>query len=156
MAEFDLQGMTSMLAKFDAIKQEVKYKSGRASLRKTANFIAGKAKEGARTFDDPETGRSIADNIAVRWNGKLFKATGDLGFRVGVLGGAKLSNGGDLSAKAPTPHWRLKEYGTEKMPAQPFMRPAIENNVREAITVFAKAMEKSLDAAIRKANRAAK
>ncbi len=48
------------------------------------------AKAGAEKIDDPGTGRSISDNIVLRWNGRLFKQSGDLGFRIGVLHGAVL------------------------------------------------------------------
>ena len=149
--EFSLIGLDSLLGKLDAVKYETKRKGGRAALRKAAVVVAEKAKARARLLDDAETGRAIADNIALRWNGRLFKRTGDLGFRVGVLHGAVLKDGGDLSANSPTPHWRLLEFGTEKMPAQPFMRPALEENISEATAVFVTEYEKAIDRAIKRA-----
>ena len=129
----------------------MKRKGGRAALRKAAQVVVQKAKEGAERLDDKETGRSIADNIALRWNGKLFKQTGDLGFRIGVLHGAVLKDGGDLSPNSPTPHWRLIEFGTEKMPAAPFMRPALADSISEVTTTFVTEYEKSIDRAIKRA-----
>jgi len=151
--EFSLTGLDSLLGKLDAVSYDAKRKGGRAALRKAAQVIAQKAKEGAERLDDKETGRSIADNIALRWNGRLFKRSGDLGFRVGVLHGAVLRDGGDLSANSPTPHWRLLEFGTEKMPAAPFMRPALADNISEATNTFLTEYEKSIDRAIRRAAR---
>lgn len=151
--EFSLTGLDSLLGKLDAVSYDVKRKGGRAALRKAAQVIAQKAREGAERLDDKETGRSIADNIALRWNGRLFKRSGDLGFRVGVLHGAVLRDGGDLSANSPTPHWRLLEFGTEKMPAAPFMRPALADNISEATNTFLTEYEKSIDRAIRRAAR---
>lgn len=151
--EFSLTGLDSLLGKLDAVSYDVKRKGGRAALRKAAQVIAQKVKEGAERLDDKETGRSIADNIALRWNGRLFKRSGDLGFRVGVLHGAVLRDGGDLSANSPTPHWRLLEFGTEKMPAAPFMRPALADNISEATNTFLTEYEKSIDRAIRRAAR---
>ncbi|PYB87179.1 HK97-gp10 family putative phage morphogenesis protein [Pseudomonas fulva] len=151
--EFSLTGLDSLLGKLDAVSYDVKRKGGRAALRKAAQVIAQKAKEGAERLDNKETGRSIADNIALRWNGRLFKRSGDLGFRVGVLHGAVLRDGGDLSANSPTPHWRLLEFGTEKMPAAPFMRPALADNISEATNTFLTEYEKSIDRAIRRAAR---
>lgn len=151
--EFSLTGLDSLLGKLDAVSYDVKRKGGRAALRKAAQVIAQKAKEGAERLDDKETGRSIADNIALRWNGRLFKRSGDLGFRVGVLHGAVLRDGGDLSANSPTPHWRLLEFGTEKMPAAPFMRPALADNISEATNTFLTEYENSIDRAIRRAAR---
>jgi HK97 gp10 family phage protein len=152
--EFSITGLDSLLGKFEAISYDVKRKGGRSALRKAAQLIAGKMKEGAQNIDDPETGRSIADNVALRWNGRLFKSTGDLGFRVGVLHGAVLKNGGDTSAHSPTPHWRLIEFGTENMRAQPFARKALADNISEATNTFITEYEKAIDRAIKRAAKA--
>lgn len=157
MAEFELQGMESMLAKFDAAKQEVRYKSGRSALNAAANFLVGKVKEGVSRWDDPSTSENIAKNVAKRWGSKRFKSTGDLSFRVGILGGAGGNKPKAAFADLPggdTRHWRFKEFGTEKTAADPAVRPALFNNQGEIINVFAKQFEKKFDAAIRKANKA--
>lgn len=151
--EFSLIGLDSLLGKLDSVKQDVKFKGGRFALRKAAQLIAAKAKEGALRIDDPGTGRSIADNIGLRWNGRQFKRTGDLGFRIGVRHGAVLDRGGDTSTKAPTPHWRLLEFGTEKMQAQPFMRSALADNISVATSTFISEYERAIDRAVRRADR---
>lgn len=153
--EFGLTGIDSLVAKLESISYDMKRKGGRSALRKAAQLVANKMKEGARNIDDPETGRSIADNVALRWNGKLFKASGDLGFRVGVLHGAVLKDGGDTSANSPTPHWRLIEFGTVNMRAQPFARKALADNISEATNAFLTEYEKAIDRAIKRAARAA-
>jgi len=149
--EFSLIGLDSLLGKLDSVKQDVKFKGGRFALRKAAQLIAAKAKEGAERVDDPGTGRSIADNIALRWNGRQFKRTGDLGFRIGVRQGAVLRHRGETSANSPTPHWRLLEFGTEKMQAQPFMRSALADNIAAATNTFVTEYEKAIDRAIKRA-----
>lgn len=149
--EFSITGLESLLGKLDAVSYDVRRKGGRAALRKAAQVVVQKAKAGAERIDDKDTGRSISDNIALRWNGRLFKRTGDLGFRVGVLHGAVLKDGGDLSSNAPTPHWRLIEFGTEKMPAAPFMRPALADSISEVTNTFVTEYEKAIDRAIRRA-----
>lgn len=152
--EFSITGLDSLLGKFESISYDLKRKGGRSSLRKAAQLVAGKMKEGAEKIDDPETGRSIANNVAIRWNGKLFKSTGDLGFRIGVLHGAVLKNGGDTSANSPTPHWRLIEFGTEKMRAQPFARKALADNIGQATDTFVTEYEKAIDRAIKRTAKA--
>lgn len=149
--EFKLEGIDSLVSKLESISYDAKRKGGRSALRKAAQVVATKAKEGAQRVDDPETGRSIAANIALRWNGRLFKTSGDLGFRVGVLHGAVLKNGGDTSANAPTPHWRLLEFGTAKMHAQPFMRKALADHISEVTNTFITEYEKAIDRAIKRA-----
>ncbi|MGS8280939.1 HK97-gp10 family putative phage morphogenesis protein [Pseudomonas aeruginosa] len=149
--DFSILGLDSLLGKLSEVSVDVRRKGGRAALRKAAQVVMQKAKAGAERIDDKATGRSISDNIAMRWNGRLFKRTGDLGFRIGVLHGAVLKDGGDLSSNAPTPHWRLIEFGTEKMPAAPFMRPALADSISEVTNTFVTEYEKAIDRAIRRA-----
>lgn len=149
--EYQLTGVDELIGKLQSISDDMKRKGGRAALRKAANVIANRAKANARRLDDPETGRSIADNIAVRWNGREFKRNGNLAFRIGVLHGAVLKKHPDKAKNAPTPHWRLLEFGTEKMRAQPFMRPAAENGAGEASNTFVEEYGKAIDRAISRA-----
>lgn len=151
--DFNIDGLDTLMAKLETVSTDVRRKGGRAALRKAANVIVEQAKANALRLDDPETGRSIADNVALRWNGRLFKRTGDLGFRIGVLHGAKLKDHPDKSQNAPTPHWRLLEFGTEKMRAQPIMRPAIESSIELVTSTFTTEYEKYVDRAIRRAQR---
>lgn len=154
--EFKIEGLDSLLGKLEEISYDLKRKGGRSSLRKAAALVVANAKAGARKVDDPGTGRSIADNIALRWNGRLFKRTGDLGFRIGVLHGAVLPKRGDrveTTQNAPTPHWRLLEFGTEKMRAQPFMRSALADHISEVTNTFVSEYEKAIDRAIKRAKK---
>ena len=152
--EFSITGLDSLLGKLDALKVETRQKGGRAALRKAAQLVVEKAKAGAQRVDDPETSENIAANIALRWNGRLYKRTGDLGFRVGVLGGAGGNRKTEELSGLPggdTRHWRLLEFGTEKMRAQPFMRSALADNISAVIDTFATHYEKAIDRAIKRA-----
>lgn len=149
--QFSLIGVESLNSKLQTISDDLRRKGGRAALRKAATIIVDKAKERAKRIDDPHTGRSIADNIALRWNGNLFKRTGNIGFRIGVLHGAVLRKHPDKAINAPTPHWRLIEFGTEKVRAQPFMRPAAESSINEVLDKFVTEYDKSIDRAIKRA-----
>jgi len=149
--DFSITGLDSLLGKLDSISDDLRRKGGRSALRRAGNVIVDKAKANARRVDDATTGRSIADNIAMRWNGRLFKRTGDLSFRIGVLHGAVLENHPDKAKNAPTPHWRLLEFGTENIRAQPIMRPAAESSISEVISTFTTEYEMAIDRAIKRA-----
>lgn len=151
--EFSLVGIDSLIGKLESISYDVKRKGGRSALRRAAQLVAEKGRDGAARLDDKDTGRSIAQNIAVRWNGRRFRASGDLAFRIGVLHGAVLKDGGDKAENAPTPHWRLLEFGTERIRAQPFMRTALADNISEVTNEFLSQYEKSIDRAIRRAQK---
>lgn len=151
--QFSLTGVDDLVTTLNNVTYETKRKGGRAALRKAAQVVRDAAKRNAAGLDDPATGRQISANISERWNGRLFKRTGDLGFRVGVQHGAVIREKGnpDSGSKGPTPHWRLLELGTEKMRAQPFMRPALENNIGLATDTFIREYEKTLARAIKRA-----
>lgn len=57
----------------------------------------------------------------------------------------------DKAKNAPTPHWRLLEFGTEKMRAEPFMRPAAEFSAEDATRTFVDEYGKAIDRAITRA-----
>ena len=155
--EFSLVGIEELIGKLESVTYDVKRKGGRFALRKAAMIVVNKAKANAQRIDDADTGRSIADNIALRWNGKLFKRTGDLGFRIGVLTGStrNLQPGNpDTGAGGATPHALLVELGTSKARAQPYLRPAMENSINEITNEFLSQYDKALTRAIKKANKA--
>ena len=152
--EWKIEGLQPLLNKLESLSYDVKRKGGRSALRKAAQVVQKAAKAGAEAVDDPATGRSISKNIAIRWNNRLFKRTGALGFRVGVSGGAESWRKGQVVVKdsgARTPHWRFLEFGTSKMRAQPFMRRALESNLGEATNTFVREYERAIDRAIKRA-----
>lgn len=153
---FQIEGVNSLVAKLDTINDDMKRKGGRFALRKAANLIRDKAKEGAQRLDDPETAQSIADNLAVRFSSRTYKRNGNLMFRVGVKGTARTTGDLSKSAGSPTPHWRLLEFGTEKMAAQPFMRPALANHIQAATAEFVTQYDKAIDRALKRAANKAK
>ncbi|HDZ55375.1 MAG TPA: HK97 gp10 family phage protein [Pseudomonas xinjiangensis] len=151
--EFAIGGLDSLLGKLEAISYETKRKGGRAALRKAAQVVEAKAKQNAAALDDKATGRSISANIGMRWNGRLFKRTGDPSFRVGVQHGAVIEEKGnpDPGLNGPTPHWRLIELGREGVSPNPFMRSALESSIDEATNTFVTEYEKAIDRAIKSA-----
>lgn len=154
--KFSILGVDELLGKFEEISFDVRRKGGRSSLRKAAQIIEQNLKKNALALDDAATGRSIADNVALRWNGRRYKDTGDLAFRVGILRGAVTPKKGqpvDKGSNAPTPHWRLIEFGTENMPAQPFARKALADHISEITGTFMDEYNKSLDRAIKRSRK---
>lgn len=176
--QIKMEGVEELLGRFKEVKHDVRYRGGRFALRKAAQVIRDAAKENALRLDDPLTAENISLNIVERWSGRRFRRTGDLMFRVGVLGGARsrtkdahraarrrpagvksLSELGEVEGKGrgnpggDTFYWRFLEFGTQKAPAKPFLRPAMQKNVREATDTFVREYGKSIDRAIRRAKK---
>jgi len=149
--QIDMQGLEALTAKLQTLKQETRYKGGRTAGRKAANVIANAARARAALIDDPKTAENIMSNIAVRWNNRLFKKTGDIGFRIGVRGGAKSKKENDTNPGKDTWYWRLIEFGTVKMAARPFMRPALQESAQQATNTFISEYQKAIDRAIKRA-----
>lgn len=117
----------------------------------------------AQEFDDPNTKRSIYRNVAIQYSARQSRQIGGVVMRVGIRGGAKryvntrenrrkrrvgqeYLGGGDKSAPGgDTFYWRFLEFGTEKMGARPFLRPALENNAQAVSDLLTMNVNRDLD-----------
>jgi len=129
-------------------QKEIK-KFVRKASRQAMNIVRDAARENAKAIDDPETVEKIHKNITVQ-AGKT-RDKNSIRMRVGIKGGAGQNqysvstaglSGGD------TRHWRFIEFGTSTIPAVPFMRPALANNVDAVISKFNESFMQQLDEAI--------
>ena len=146
-------GIDELSKKLEGLSYDMQKKGGRFALRKAAQVIRDQARSNARQVDDSDTGRSIAQNITEKWGSRFNKQTGDLMFRVGVNQGAVLAKKGetvDKSSGAKTPHWRLLEFGTEKMAPRPFMIPAMQQAAQAATDKFISTMGPAIDRALKR------
>lgn len=143
---FELQGLDSLIAKLSEVTSDMRYRGGRSALRRAANLVRDEAIKSAERIDDPKTAKDISKNIAVRWNGGRYRRSGDLAFQIGVRRGRR-APGGD------TFYWYFVEAGTERSKAQPFLRPALYENVDLVTNTFINEYTKSIDRAIRRAER---
>lgn len=164
-----LTGLESLLGKMDAVSEITRNKAGRFALRKAANVIRDRARGNAQRVDDPLTQEAIYKNIVASFSSREFRRTGNLTFRVGVMGGARqYANTKDNVRKGragnnyktagdkgnpggDTWYWRFVEFGTEQMAARPIIRPAMNGVDTPVVSVFADEMEKAIDRAIRQA-----
>lgn len=149
---FSVAGLKELNNTLDQLGPALKKKGARFALRKAANLVRDSAMQNAQRIDDPKTKESIVKNIAVRFSGRTFKRTGDLKFRVGVLGGARgyakasgeFQGAGKENPGGDTFHWRFVEFGTSEFPAVPFIRPAMEQNIGRATDEFSVQLDRWL------------
>lgn len=156
--QFEMSGLPELLGKMDALEYDVKRKGGRFALRKSAQVLRDQARANAARVDDPATPEDIAANIVERWSGRTFKKTGNMMFRVGVMGGAGGSKTGAQQSSLPggdTRHWRYLEFGTEDTPAQPVFRPVPAQAGQQAIDEFVKQYSKKIDRVLKAAKKKA-
>ena len=129
-------------------QKEIK-KFVRKASRQAMNLVRDAARNNAKAIDDAATVEKIHKNIIVQ-SGKT-RDKNSIVMRVGIKGGAGQNqysvstaglSGGD------TRHWRFIEFGTSTIPAVPFMRPALANNVEAIIGRFSQSFMQQLDGAL--------
>ncbi|WP_375591599.1 HK97-gp10 family putative phage morphogenesis protein [Chitiniphilus eburneus] len=165
---FKIEGLDRAIANMKALPKDLRAKGARFAMRKAALVVLAAAQAGARGIDDPKTAESIEKNLVVRFSNKMLKRTGDIMFRVGVLGGARAyantrenvrrgrvgqsyaTGGSKGNPGGDTFHWRFVEFGTEKMPAKPFMRPAMQRAVPEATAVAVRELDKAITRTVKR------
>ncbi|MFG0496907.1 HK97-gp10 family putative phage morphogenesis protein [Pseudomonas sp. YQ_13] len=160
--DFKITGADQLAGKLSSIKDDIRRKGGRAALRKAAQIVEKAAIEQAKKLDDAKTPNKIWEHITVQWSNKRFRRTGDLMFRIGVEGGARqYANTADnrragrvgksYELSSIVWYWRLLEFGTERIRATPFMRPALTESIAEVTNTFVSEYDKSIDRAIKRA-----
>lgn len=129
--ELNIQGMDQLKRKLDQLSNPKKAKQiARKAGRQAMNLVRDAARTNAKAIDDPGTREKIHKNIVTQ--GGKSRNSNEIVIRVGVKGGAGRNqhsvstaglSGGD------TRYWRHVEMGTSKIPATPFMRVALANNI---------------------------
>jgi HK97 gp10 family phage protein len=158
-SESRIEGLEGVMEKLETLAPKLRRRALNASMRKGMAIVRKSAVSAAKRFDDPTTASNISREIVVRSNAKKARRMGAGTFlvQVGVKGGAKSYANNRANRRAGRVgqsyegggnvwHWRLLEFGTAKMRAQPFMRPALANNTDQVTAIVAK----ELDAAINK------
>lgn len=161
---FDIKGLDQTIKKMENLPVKLQRSGARKAARRGMNIVRDAARENARKLDDPKTSENIAKNIVVqsmsiRAITRIGGERGDIGMRVGVLGGARatgsaaakterrrarrgntsleslgeIAGAGKNNPGGDTWYWRFLEFGTAKQKAQPFMRTALSKNV-ESVT----------------------
>lgn len=133
----------------------------RGALRESVQPIAEEARRLVVRGESPD-GLHLADAIAV----SAPKPTGKNGAVAGIKMVSKNVEVGDeelqamfgqsLRFRLPGWRWHFTEFGTQHSAAQPFLRPAFDAKVTEAIVVFAGALRKRLERIKKRMARAAK
>ena len=144
-ADFKLEGLDAAMAKLRALGDPKRVKSAvRSASTKAMRPVRDAARANSKGLDDPETASVIWKKIVTQYRSRLSKGD-QVVTSVGVQGGAK-----PVKGDKDTGHWRLLEFGTEKMRAQPFMRPALESNVGKVAETFVESLEPAIDKIIAK------
>lgn len=160
---FKIQGLDQAVARMRALPVKLQRRGLQRAARAGLGLVRTAVREGAGRIDDPETAESISRNVAIRVNRKRSKAEGGLVMSVGIRGGARSyanttvnrrkgragkaypTAGSKSNPGGDTWYWRLVEFGTARTRAQPFMRPAMANNIEPVTSRFVTVLLEELD-----------
>lgn len=156
MTQFKIEGLEPVLKKMKFLSEKMQKGGVRRAGLKAMLIVRNAARARAKQFDRPETSNNIPKNIVTRNDAKAGKRIGGVVIKVGVQGGAKsesfIKSGRSTRSKNKSNdfgstvwYWRLLEFGTSGMRAQPFMRPALESNVNKVTDTFVAALDKEID-----------
>ncbi|HEX5486500.1 MAG TPA: HK97-gp10 family putative phage morphogenesis protein [Limnobacter sp.] len=151
-----VDGLKELLANMKTLHEDLQNRAGRAAVSAAAGLVAREAKKKVDALGLVKTG-ALRENIAIR----RVKTPADR-FEYEVLvrngkrkKGSKAKRGEKLVFYNGTKkrvkyindpyYWWWLEFGTSKMPAKPFMRPAFEANVTNAQNRMVEQLRKTIE-----------
>ena len=143
-------GGEKIAAQLKTLPTKLQRREARRAARAGANVFRELARQFARPLDDDQTRENIAKNIVTQESRRASRAAGGVVMRVGVLGGARKTENkaGKGNPGGDTYYWRFLEFGTRKMRARPFMRPAYFQGVEKAEAAVADELAAGIDRAL--------
>lgn len=136
MLTFNPQELEKLNKRLQSLVEKVGKKAMRGAARKAMTKVRNDVKAAAPEDLNDDDNVKIKTSVAMlaKWKGS------DLYVKVGIRGGAK---------KNPdTPYYfRMVEFGTAKMAARPFMRPALESNAQQIMDTVVQELNRALDKA---------
>lgn len=162
--EFAIKGLGDAMKKLRTLGPKLQKKGLGVALRKGAAIVRKDAVNRAKVFDRTGTPNKIFKEIVTRTNAKRGRQVGGVVVQVGVKGGAKqyVDNrknrragrvGGSYEGPGSVFYWRFLEFGTSKMAARPFMRPALENNQQRVTDTVVASLNTEIDKLVAKGGR---
>lgn len=156
MSNFELKGVDELRARLKQLSGEEAAKAFKSATGAGAKVIREAAIANVQALNDPATPEDISKNIVQRPVPQKYNRRGDMKVRVGVLGGAAAPKGNGsirTSGKKPLPggdtyYWRFLEFGTQKVAARPFLRPAMDKG-QAVVDAFADRLGKRMDRLIK-------
>lgn len=148
--ELNIQGMDQFKRKIEQLANPRKAKQiARKAARQAMNIVRDAARNNAQAIDNRKTDEKIFKNIVTQ--GGKSRNSNEIKMRVGIKGGAGQNqysvstaglSGGD------TRYWRHIEFGQSNIPAVPFMRPALSQNLDKVTTKFVQVFDAEITKAL--------
>jgi HK97 gp10 family phage protein len=147
-----VEGAEKIIDRLSTLPDKLQKKAAKVAARRAMAIVRDEARRNAKHLDDKDSPNAIWKNIRVQEATRSGRRIGGVVMRVGVAGGARLrekkrvreSKSADLPGKA-TQHWRLHEFGSSTVRAQPFMRPAFASKQGAVIEKVVSELSAAID-----------
>jgi len=146
-----LEGWDQLIKNLNELHVDLTEKAARSAVVGAASLVRADAKKRAKA-QGLELSGALLENIAIK---RERTPKGRHQYHVGVRHGRKskrarkvinFSGGRRRVTYENDPfYWWFHEFGTSKMPARPFLRPAFEENQQRILETMATRIRKSLD-----------
>lgn len=155
-----IEGLDELLNKLQALPGELASRNGgpvRTALFKAAAVVRDEARNRA-----PVRSGLMRDNIVAKRNRNPGEHDATEEYGVGVAAGSKRKYantrrnrrarkaGEEYTAPSVAFYWRFIEFGTAKLAARPFLRPAFDQTKEQALAVFKTELAAGIDRIVRK------
>jgi HK97 gp10 family phage protein len=143
LISFKLDGLEDLKGQIAGLEAEVAAKAIALAARRAFAPVL----EAARALVPVDTGLTRDHIVIARQKGGDDGTVVRVGLKVKAFKGAA-----KLGRKTSSPHWRWRfiELGTVKMPAHPFLRPALDQNASEVLAILREELAKSIARALRR------
>jgi len=141
MASFEVKGLRELGVAMKRLERDMALKIAWQSTAAGARVVKKRAQRNIQSSPAVRTGVLLKSVIMKRVpKGERQDLTA--AHLVTVRGRGKRNRKGVLAAGAPYAH--MVEFGTIHMPAEPFLRPALEGGQREAVDAMKGALERGI------------
>ena len=174
MFEIKAEGLDELMKALKEFAPQIQKRVLNGAARRAIRPVMMTAKSNLRALTGPEATGTLAANIITRNNAKEGKRVGGVVMQVGIRGGAEqyantqknrarvinrgkrkglfipsrvgetYEHGGDLY------YFRFLEFGTSKMKARPFLRPALAQNQQRTTAIMVDELKKGIDRTARR------
>ena len=150
------EGMKELREALGHISKDLQLRAARSAVGSAAGVVRKEAKRVAKA-QNLEMSGALLENIAIKRRKELLPS--QITYEVMVRHGKKakrakkvvsrnrrgIVNKFTVSYENDPFYWFMHEFGTSKMPARPFMRPAFEAKKQEALDVMAARIRKNIE-----------
>jgi HK97 gp10 family phage protein len=141
---FKVEGLKELGEAFRRISHDMQIRAGRSATGAAATPIKRRAIRNIKSSPSVETG-ALSKSVIVKRLPKQQTPPDTSEHIVTVRGRGKKLKSGRVQDSAP--HASKVEFGTVHMPAEPFLRPALDAGKGEAVEAMKKSLAKSIQRA---------